>query len=143
MFNKLGINFLDLECAVSFYIVILAATLYHTMTPIFKILASLLHTLELVQFHIPSINVPMVGLVESQNNSTMLQKLSKCEVKAWLCWNLKILPPFRFCWNHILANSNGTKMSFIYNARDTELWILVNLGLGSCSDLLKIKIQNL
>ena len=27
---------------------------------------------------------------------TMLQKLSKCEVKAWLCWNLNILPPLRF-----------------------------------------------
>ena len=27
---------------------------------------------------------------------TMLQKLSKCEVKAWLCWNLIILPPLRF-----------------------------------------------
>ena len=28
---------------------------------------------------------------------TMLQKLSKCEVKAWLFWNLIILPPLRFC----------------------------------------------
>ena len=27
---------------------------------------------------------------------TMLQKLSKCEVKAWLCWNLIILPSLRF-----------------------------------------------
>ena len=26
----------------------------------------------------------------------MLQKLSKCEVKACLCWNLIILPPLRF-----------------------------------------------
>ena len=32
---------------------------------------------------------------------TMLQKLSKCEVKAWLCWNLIILLPPRFYvkWN--------------------------------------------
>ena len=28
-------------------------------------------------------------------HSTMLQKLSKCEVKVWLCWNLIILPPLR------------------------------------------------
>ena len=28
--------------------------------------------------------------------STMLQKLSKCEVKAWLCWKLTMLPPLRF-----------------------------------------------
>ena len=27
---------------------------------------------------------------------TMLQKLSKCEVKAWLCWNFTILPLFKF-----------------------------------------------
>ena len=47
------------------------------------------------------------------HQSTMLQKLSKCEVKTWLCWNLIISPPLRFTWNHILANSNGPKMSFI------------------------------
>ena len=28
--------------------------------------------------------------------NTILQKLSKCEVKAWLCWNLIILLPLRF-----------------------------------------------
>ena len=28
---------------------------------------------------------------------TMLQKISKCEVKVWLCWNLMILPPLQFC----------------------------------------------
>ena len=27
---------------------------------------------------------------------TMIQKLSKCEVKVWLCWNLIIWPPLRF-----------------------------------------------
>ena len=32
----------------------------------------------------------------SFHHSTMLQKLSKCEVKAWLCWDLIILPPLRF-----------------------------------------------
>ena len=30
--------------------------------------------------------------------ATMLQKLSKCEVKAWLCLNLIILPPLWFWW---------------------------------------------
>ena len=29
--------------------------------------------------------------------ATMLQKLSKCEVKAWLCWYLINLPPLWFC----------------------------------------------
>ena len=44
---------------------------------------------------------------------TMLQKLSKCEVKAWLCWNLIILPSLRFTWNLIFANFNGQKISFL------------------------------
>ena len=39
---------------------------------------------------------------------TMLQKLSKCEVKVWLCWNLIIL----LTWDQILANSNGPKYQF-------------------------------
>ena len=30
---------------------------------------------------------------------------------------------------------------FFDNFRDSELWILVNFGLESCSNLLKIKIQ--
>ena len=32
----------------------------------------------------------------SAHMRTMLQKLSKCEVKAWLCRNLLLLPPLRF-----------------------------------------------
>ena len=47
---------------------------------------------------------------QNQKNSyylIMLQKLSKCEVKAWLCWKLFILPPLSdFMWNYILGNSN-------------------------------------
>ena len=44
---------------------------------------------------------------------TMLQKFSKCEVKAWLCWNLIILPPLRFYVKSHLADLNGPKMSFL------------------------------
>ena len=36
--------------------------------------------------------LPTFGIILS----TMLQKLSKCEVKSWLCWNLTILPSLRF-----------------------------------------------
>ena len=39
---------------------------------------------------------------------TMLQKLSKCEVKAWLCWNLMILPPLRF---YLKSNFSKFKQS--------------------------------
>ena len=37
---------------------------------------------------------------------TKLQKLSKCEVKAWLCCYFIILPPLQsdYMWNLILAN---------------------------------------
>ena len=38
---------------------------------------------------------------------TMLQKLSKCEVKAWLCWNLIILLSFRF---YVKSNFGEFKM---------------------------------
>ena len=44
---------------------------------------------------------------------TMLQKLSKCEVKAWLGWNLIIILTSNFMWNQILMSSNDPKMSFL------------------------------
>ena len=40
---------------------------------------------------------------------TMVQKLSKCEVKAWLCWNLNSLPVLR---NQILAKPDCQKCHF-------------------------------
>ena len=53
--------------------------------------------------------------------------------------NVKLMPDFvelwlfyrhsDFTWNQILAHSNGKKMSFLAYFRDSELWILVNLGL--------------
>ena len=36
------------------------------------------------------------GSVDLESPFTLLQKLSKCEVKAWLCCNLIILPVLRF-----------------------------------------------
>ena len=73
-----------------------------------------------------------------KKNCTMLQKLSKYEVKAWLCWNLMILPPLRFCVKSYFGEFKRSKNVIYGNFRDAELWILVNLGLESCSDLLKI-----
>ena len=73
---------------------------------------------------------------------TMLQKLSKCEVKAGLCWNLWSNRHSDFMWNQILANSNSPKMSFLQFQRLRTLnfgkfwtWKLLKLT--------KIKIQNL
>ena len=45
-----------------------------------------------------------------------------------------------FTWNPILVNSISPKMSFLA-ILDTELWILVNVGLESCSNLLKSKFR--
>ena len=39
---------------------------------------------------------------------TMLQKLSKCEVKAWLCWKWIILPPL---WFYVKSNFGEFKRS--------------------------------
>ena len=72
---------------------------------------------------------------------TMLQKLSKCEVKAWLCWNLTISPPLRFYVKSNWCKLKGSINVIFGNFRDSELWILSNLGLESHSNLLKIKIQ--
>ena len=71
----------------------------------------------------------------------MLQKLSEFDVKAWICWYLLILPPFRFYVKSILGNFKRSKNVLFGNFRDCELGILVNLGLGSWSNLLKSKFR--
>ena len=73
----------------------------------------------------------------------MLQKLSKCEVKAWLCWNLMILLPLRFYVKSNFGKCKRSKNVIFCNFRDSEVWILVNLGLESCSNILETKIQTL
>ena len=80
------------------------------------------------------------NLAETHRDS---QKLSKCEVKAWLCWYLIIIQSLRFCVKSNFGKFIQSKNVIFGNFRDSELGILVNLGLESCSNLLKIKIQNL
>ena len=63
---------------------------------------------------------------------TMLQKLSKCEVKAWYCCNLIILPPLRFYVKSYFDDFKASKIAF--------LEILVNLGLEKWLKLTKIII---
>ena len=53
---------------------------------------------------------------------TMLQKLSNCEVKAWLCWNLINLLPLRF---YVKSNFGEFKRSnnvIFGNFRNSEFW---------------------
>ena len=56
-------------------------------------------------------------------NITMLQKLSKCEVKAWLCWNLIILLwlPLRFYVKTKFGKFKRFKNVIFGNFRDWTL----------------------
>ena len=55
-------------------------------------------------------------------NCTMLQNLSKCEVKAWLCWNLIILPPLRFyVKSHFGEFKQSENVNFV-SFRGSEFW---------------------
>ena len=52
---------------------------------------------------------------------TVLQKLSKCEVEAWLCCNLMILLPLRFYVKSNLGDFKQSKNVIFCNFRDPEL----------------------
>ena len=72
---------------------------------------------------------------------TKLQKLSKCEVKAWLCRNLIIWLPFRFYVKSKLGEFKQSKNVIFGNFGHSDLWILINLGPESCANLLKTKFR--
>ena len=78
-----------------------------------------------------------------EQRKNKLQKLSKCEVKAWLCWNLTILLALRLYVKSNFGEIKWSKNVIFGNFRDSELWILVKLALGKCFILLKTTIQNL
>ena len=71
----------------------------------------------------------------------MLQKLSKCEVKDWLCWNSMILLPLQFFVKSTFGEFKRSKNVIFGNFSYSELWNWVNLGLESCSNLLKSKFR--
>ena len=59
---------------------------------------------------------------------TMLQKPSKCEVKAWLYWNLIILQPLRFYVKSNFGEFKQFKNVIFGNFKDSELWIFGKFG---------------
>ena len=59
---------------------------------------------------------------------TMLQKLSKCEVKAWLCWYLIILSPLWFDVKSSFGEFKRSKNVIFGNFKNSELWIFGKLG---------------
>ena len=65
----------------------------------------------------------------------MLQKLSKCEVKA------DFVEIDYFTATQILANSNSPKMSFLAISETLKFEFLANLGFESCSNSLKSKFR--
>ena len=69
----------------------------------------------------------------------MFQKLSKCEVKARLCWYLIILPPLWFYVKSHFGEFKRSKIVIFGNFRDFEF--LENMGLESCTNLLKSKFR--
>ena len=74
-------------------------------------------------------------------NCTMLQKLSKCEVKAWLCWSLIILLTLRFYVKSNLGEFKRCKYVILANLETLNFEFLVHLGLESCSNVLKSKLK--
>ena len=77
------------------------------------------------------------------HQSTMLQKLSRCEVKAWLCWNLIILPSIRFYVKSNFGRFKKPKNVILDNFRGSECWFLVNLSNFQIQNLPKFKVQSL
>ena len=71
---------------------------------------------------------------------TMLQKFSKCEVKAWLWWKI-ILLPLRFYVKSNFDEFKRCKNVIFGNFRDSKLEFLVIFGLESCSNLLKLEFR--
>ena len=82
-----------------------------------------------------------VSALFSKLDHTTLQKLSKCEVKAWLCWNLIILLPLRFYVKSNFGEFKRSKLSFLPILETLNFDFLVNLALGSCSNSLKSKFR--
>ena len=73
----------------------------------------------------------------------MLQKLSKCEFKAWLCWNLIILPQLRIYVKSNFGEFDWSKNVFFGNSIDSELWNFGEFETWKILKFTKMKIQNL
>ena len=76
---------------------------------------------------------------ENSTLCTMLQKLSKFEVKAWLCWNMIILPPLRFYVKSNFVEYKRSKDVIFANFRSSEFWFLVTVSNFQVPNLPKIQ----
>ena len=74
---------------------------------------------------------------------TLFQKLPKCEVRAWLCWNLIILPPLRFSMKSNFDEFEQLKYVIFGNIRGSEFWFFVNLSNFQLPNLPNFKVPSL
>ena len=93
-----------------------------------------------IQFHITDYSFSEDSL-NYKHCITMLQKLSKCEVKAWLWWSLIILPSLWFYVKSNFGEFKRPKNVIFCNFKASELWILVNLELEKLLKFSKKKIR--
>ena len=67
---------------------------------------------------------------------TMLQKLSKCEVKAWLCWKI-IFSPLRFYVKSNFGELKQSKLSFF------DILVVLNFWIWQVPNLPNFKVKSL
>ena len=86
---------------------------------------------------------PLVTLSQwvAMSLCTVLQKFSKCEVKAAWCGNLLILLPLKFYVKSNFGELKGSKIWFLAILEGLKFWFLINLC--NCSMLTMTKIQSL
>ena len=82
------------------------------------------------------------GKIMKFPHCTMLQKLSKCEVKAWLCLK-KILRSLIFYVKSNFGEFKRSKNVIFGNCRDSQFWFLVNFSIFQEPNLPKFKVLSL
>ena len=88
-------------------------------------------------FHKFARQLPSILVEVAEIQCTMLQKLSKCEVKDWLCWKI-ILLPLQFYVKSNFGQFKQSKNVIFGNFRDSVLWIFGKFGTWK---LLKLMIS--
>ena len=83
---------------------------------------------------------PLQRTFESNIVSTLCSRNFQ-NVKLRLCWNLIILPTLGFYVKSNFAELKRSINVIFGNFKDSELWILINFGIESFSNLLKIKLR--
>ena len=84
-----------------------------------------------------SLNLFYEVFYNSVSQPTMLQKLSKCEVKAWLCWNMIISPSLCFYVKSHFGKFKRSENVIFDNFCGSEIFIFSKLEQLSSSKFTK------